>query len=144
MRFTIPLLKVLIMASLLIPRSARGIAATSSIVVCSGRRAVMEKGGTAMNFPNRSKLPTGHNLKHRYSTSQLYAYSKPVLLSDADRGAELKGLLSSGWQLDGSRDAIKKTFEFKNFIDAFGFMTQAAIVAEGMNHHPEWFNVYSR
>ena len=36
----------------------------------------------------------------------------------------------------------KKTYTFANFIDAFGWMTRAAIVAEKMNHHPEWFNVY--
>ncbi|MFQ5752494.1 MAG: 4a-hydroxytetrahydrobiopterin dehydratase [bacterium] len=39
---------------------------------------------------------------------------------------------------------LHKTFEFKSFIEAFGFMTKVAIVAETMNHHPEWFNVYNR
>ena len=83
-------------------------------------------------------------LSSSYSTTGLRAYSKPDLLIGASREAELKGLLSSGWQPTEGRDALKKTFKFKNFIDAFGFMTQAAIVAEGMNHHPEWFNVYNR
>ena len=45
--------------------------------------------------------------------------------------------------MDG-RDAIQKSFRFKNFVDAFGFMTRAAIWAEKWNHHPEWFNVYNR
>jgi 4a-hydroxytetrahydrobiopterin dehydratase len=40
------------------------------------------------------------------------------------------------------RDAITKKFTFKDFKDAFGFMTRAALVAEKMDHHPEWFNVY--
>lgn len=41
-------------------------------------------------------------------------------------------------------DKLHKEFIFNNFIEAFGFMTQAAIVAEAMNHHPEWFNVYKK
>ena len=51
-------------------------------------------------------------------------------------------LLANGWALTEGRDALEKTFTFANFIDAFGWMTRAAIVAEKMNHHPEWFNVY--
>lgn len=38
---------------------------------------------------------------------------------------------------------LKKTFEFKNFVEAFGFMSQVAIIAEKMNHHPNWSNVYN-
>jgi 4a-hydroxytetrahydrobiopterin dehydratase len=41
-------------------------------------------------------------------------------------------------------DKLHKEFVFSNFIQAFGFMTQAAIIAESMNHHPEWFNVYKK
>lgn len=48
------------------------------------------------------------------------------------------------WQAVEGREAIKRTFEFKNFIEAFGWMTRMAITAEKMNHHPEWFNVYRR
>ena len=47
-----------------------------------------------------------------------------------------------GWKVvDGK---LKRTFEFENFVQAFGFMTQVAIEAEKINHHPEWFNVYNR
>nr|WP_323777720.1 4a-hydroxytetrahydrobiopterin dehydratase [Amylibacter sp.] len=56
----------------------------------------------------------------------------------------LKDLFDAGWSRVDGRDAILKTFKFKNFIDAFGFMTRAAIWAEKWNHHPEWFNVYNR
>lgn len=63
-------------------------------------------------------------------------------LSETERETELSPLLNSGWSLDTNRDAIKKTFEFKNFIDAFGFMTRTAIWAEKWNHHPEWSNIY--
>jgi len=46
------------------------------------------------------------------------------------------------WRDVPGRDAIAKTFVFKDFNAAFGFMTRAALVAEKMDHHPEWFNVY--
>lgn len=47
-----------------------------------------------------------------------------------------------GWSMVDGREAIHKTFTFKNFVQAFGFMTQSAIIAEKIDHHPEWFNVY--
>ena len=48
----------------------------------------------------------------------------------------------SGWSEVDGRDAITKTFVFADFNQAFGFMTRAALVAERLDHHPEWFNVY--
>lgn len=48
----------------------------------------------------------------------------------------------NGWSDVPGRDAITKKFVFKDFNQAFGFMTRAALVAEKMDHHPEWFNVY--
>jgi 4a-hydroxytetrahydrobiopterin dehydratase len=63
-------------------------------------------------------------------------------LSDTARKTTLEPLLEAGWTLDEGRDAISKSFVFGNFIEAFGFMTQAAIWAEKWNHHPEWSNVY--
>ena len=49
----------------------------------------------------------------------------------------------SGWKMVKGRNAITKTFKFKDFIQAFGWMTSIAIYAEKKDHHPEWFNVYS-
>ena len=49
----------------------------------------------------------------------------------------------SGWKLVKGRNAITKTFRFKNFTEAFGWMTSMALYAEKKDHHPEWFNVYS-
>jgi 4a-hydroxytetrahydrobiopterin dehydratase len=48
------------------------------------------------------------------------------------------------WQASGLKEAISRTFVFKDFSQAFGFMTQIALAAERMDHHPEWFNVYNR
>lgn len=49
-----------------------------------------------------------------------------------------------GWSMVEGRKAIHKTFTFKNFVQAFGFMTQSAIIAEKIDHHPEWSNVYKK
>ena len=61
-------------------------------------------------------------------------------LSPAERQAALKRL--SGWKEVKGRKAIAKRFTFADFKEAFGFMTQVALVAEKMDHHPEWTNVY--
>jgi len=61
-------------------------------------------------------------------------------LDKAQRAAALKEL--KGWSEEPKRDAIVKTFVFANFVEAFGFMTKAALTAERMDHHPEWSNVY--
>lgn len=49
-----------------------------------------------------------------------------------------------GWTLEDDGLAIAKSFKFKGFTDAFAFMSEAALAAERLNHHPEWFNVYNR
>ncbi|MFI4975138.1 MAG: 4a-hydroxytetrahydrobiopterin dehydratase [Caulobacterales bacterium] len=49
-----------------------------------------------------------------------------------------------GWKAAEGRDAIVKTFKFDDFGGAFGWMTRVALAAEKLDHHPEWFNVYSR
>ncbi len=56
--------------------------------------------------------------------------------------AALDALLAAGWTRCTGREAIEKTYSFRNFVDAFGFMTRAALWAEKWNHHPEWSNVY--
>lgn len=60
-------------------------------------------------------------------------------------GAEAALAKLPGWsKVEGERDAIQRTFKFKDFNAAFGFMTRVAIKAEQLDHHPEWFNVYNR
>jgi 4a-hydroxytetrahydrobiopterin dehydratase len=50
----------------------------------------------------------------------------------------------SGWSEVDGRDAISRTFKFADFNEAFGFMARAALIAEKLDHHPEWFNVYNK
>jgi 4a-hydroxytetrahydrobiopterin dehydratase len=61
-------------------------------------------------------------------------------LSAEARKSALKGL--PGWAEAQGREAIARTFTFKDFNEAFGFMARAALVAEKSDHHPEWRNVY--
>lgn len=63
-------------------------------------------------------------------------------LDDAARKALAQHL--PDWKMTDGRDAIAKTFKFKDFNAAFGFMTRTALVAEQMNHHPEWVNVWNK
>ena len=64
------------------------------------------------------------------------------ILSPADKTEALAAL--HGWAEAKDRNAIQKTFTFADFNAAFAFMTRAAMKAEKMDHHPEWFNVYNR
>jgi len=61
-------------------------------------------------------------------------------LSEAQIASALSSL--QGWTIANGK--LHKEFRFKDFNEAFGFMTRIALIAEAMNHHPEWFNVYNR
>jgi 4a-hydroxytetrahydrobiopterin dehydratase len=63
-------------------------------------------------------------------------------LTDDARKAALAKL--EGWSEVKGRDAISRKFTFRDFNEAFGFMARAALIAEKLDHHPEWFNVYNK
>ncbi len=65
-------------------------------------------------------------------------------LEGAARAAAMAELGAAGWEEVEGRDAIRKTFTFRNFIEAWGWMSRMAMIAEKRNHHPEWSNVYNR
>ncbi|OQR76643.1 hypothetical protein BIW11_07651 [Tropilaelaps mercedesae] len=65
-------------------------------------------------------------------------------LTDSDNTKELAPLLASGWSVAPERDALYREVVFKDFNEAFGFMSRVALFAEKMDHHPEWFNVYNK
>jgi 4a-hydroxytetrahydrobiopterin dehydratase len=65
------------------------------------------------------------------------------LLSQDDRATQLPALGETGWAAVPGKDALRKILKFRNFSEAWGFMSRAALVAEKLNHHPEWKNVYN-
>nr|XP_029717446.1 pterin-4-alpha-carbinolamine dehydratase isoform X1 [Aedes albopictus] len=67
-----------------------------------------------------------------------------VKLTEEQRKEQLQPLFDAGWTMVTGRDAIYKEYLFKNFNEAFGFMTRVALLADKMDHHPEWFNVYNK
>ena len=67
-----------------------------------------------------------------------------IRLTPQEREKNLASLIENGWSIVQDRDAIFKQFKFKSFVEAFSWMTAAALCAEKMNHHPEWSNVYNR
>ncbi|MDE0307261.1 MAG: 4a-hydroxytetrahydrobiopterin dehydratase [Albidovulum sp.] len=68
----------------------------------------------------------------------------PNRLDQESRKELLGPIFNSGWEMVEGRDALCKRFQFKNFSEAFGWMTRVAMFAEKINHHPEWANVYGR
>ena len=69
---------------------------------------------------------------------------KRLKLNEEERNKDLPALKDAGWTEVDGRDAIHKEFLFKDFNQAFGFMSRVALLAEKMDHHPEWFNVYNK
>ncbi len=70
---------------------------------------------------------------------------QPIKLSPLEPGQARDALAGlAQWRLDEARGAISRSFRFADFVEAFAFMTEVALVAERSNHHPEWFNVYNR
>ena len=66
-----------------------------------------------------------------------------TLLTQTERNTAIPPLGDTGWGAVLDRDALRKVWKFKNFSEAWGFMTRAALAAEKLNHHPEWSNVYN-
>jgi 4a-hydroxytetrahydrobiopterin dehydratase len=64
---------------------------------------------------------------------------RPVKLTESEIAAALERL--PGWRLEGGK--LHREYKFDDFVAAFSFMTGVALVAQGMDHHPEWFNVWS-
>ena len=64
-------------------------------------------------------------------------------LTGDDLSEMLDALGRSGWVAEDREREIRKSFKFRNFVDAFGWMTRAAMIAEKMNHHPDWSNAYN-
>jgi len=88
-----------------------------------------EKDLLLLESPGELNLAGGENMAEQ-----------PRKMTDSEIAAGLKSL--PGWAVVAGK--LHREYQFENFVQAFGFMASAALVAESMNHHPEWFNVYQK
>ena len=96
---------------------------------------------SALTLHQRSQIMWSRKLRTQI---RLWSTQRPSRLVGFDKQKKLDASQSSGWSLRSDRDAIAKTFIFKDFVEAFSFMQEVSYRAEKLNHHPEWFNVYNK
>lgn len=78
------------------------------------------------------------------SSMRLYGSNEPVRLSSEETSVALASLKLWSHKREATRDGIERTFLFPDFVQAFGFMSKVAMLAEKSDHHPEWSNRYNR
>jgi len=100
---------------------------------------------TFISSTSCSLSPLSYKITRQLSASVTQTKRKKMAkLTEQERKETLIPLLNSGWTMVKDRDAIYKEFLFKDFNEAFSFMSGIALKAEQLNHHPEWFNVYNK
>ena len=77
-------------------------------------------------------------------TSEALPMKSVKILGSVEHAADLNVLKNCGWIIDEEKDCIKKKYQFKVFNEAFGWMKPVALMADKVDHQPEWFNVYNR
>ncbi len=95
-----------------------------------------------INLPVLALTPMCEN---SYNNPEKLNYQENIMAStQLLTPAELNQVVSEleGWSIENNK--LHKRYQFRSFVEAFGFMTSLALVAESMGHHPEWFNVYNR
>merc|ERR1711862_91976 len=107
--------------------------------VKAGEKSII-RGGLGHSIPSLLRSTSSRHL----TTSSVLNRKMVSKLTTEERSAQLQPLLSKGWTMVKDRDAIYKEFLFKDFNQAFGFMTRVALKADKVDHHPEWFNVYNK
>lgn len=80
----------------------------------------------------------------RDKSSKMTSYASHIFETEAEKHDALRSIAKANWLATEGKDSITKTFTFKNFVQAFSFMTAIALEAEKIDHHPEWSNVYNR
>jgi pterin-4a-carbinolamine dehydratase len=119
-----------------------GVPAFCALATSGARPAALSGGFSALagkGISSRGEFVAGLRSRNQQRIPTARSYMRVSKLDDAQRKDVLQNLLdSAGWGMVDGRDAIKKSFEFGNFITAFGFMSRVALHAEKADHHPEW------
>ncbi|XP_034488461.1 pterin-4-alpha-carbinolamine dehydratase isoform X2 [Drosophila innubila] len=139
--------------------NAAGLKSTTKTLNASGWREGSERLWCSSRYASSVLYPTSTRaaatglgnwrpyIKQQARTLSTKAATKRKMvakLNEQERSEKLQPLLDAGWTMVEGRDAIYKEFLMKDFNQAFSFMTGAALLAEKMNHHPEWFNCYNK
>ncbi|SPP82904.1 blast:N-alpha-acetyltransferase 40 [Drosophila guanche] len=104
----------------------------------------VESAAATGGFVGLSRLYSTQNQTTATTSATGKTRKMVVKLNEQERAEKLQPLLDAGWTLVDGRDAIYKQFVLKDFNQAFSFMTGVALLAEKINHHPEWFNCYNK
>merc|ERR1712126_130383 len=120
---------------------AAAVAGRKSIV---SRLSDLRSTSCSLPPPPQSSHPRNIYIRQTLTISATVHRKMVSKLTPEERLAQLEPLLSKGWTKVQDRDAIYKEFIFKDFNQAFGFMTRIALKADKVDHHPEWFNVYNK
>jgi len=128
-------------------RLSAGSSATSQLLNCQSNLLSAAKNpiSKAVQVEQFTLPDLSHGNRRFLSTSKnLDARMAAVKLDTIERQEKLQPLINKGWSMVKDRDAIYKEFIFKDFNQAWGFMSRIALKADKMDHHPEWFNVYNK
>lgn len=103
---------------------------------------------SSISKPTTTSLPSHKGLE-RYkiktpTNATMSSYSQHIFQTLDEKEDQIKSVGKQNWTPSDKKDAIVKTFAFKNFVQAFSFMTAVALEAEKVDHHPEWSNVYNK
>jgi 4a-hydroxytetrahydrobiopterin dehydratase len=107
---------------------------TRAVAAVAGESSVVSLRAAASYFGGVDRPATAGFIPEALMTDRL---------DQTARNEQLPPLGATGWGADPDRDSIRKIWRFGSFSEAWGFMSRAALVAEKMNHHPEWTNVYN-
>lgn len=97
---------------------------------------------STFNYRAQTKILPINSIRNKSSTMTSYALH--IFETETEKQDSLKSIAKANWLRVKEKDSITKTFTFRNFVQAFSFMTAIALEAEKIDHHPEWSNVYNR
>jgi len=133
------------MSRVAIARRAAGIVRKITCSAAAVPAAAYETYSCSISSQNHQYYLQHDTSKHQ---QKRYMSSDPISLTPEQRSTLLDKLVSKNdgteWTILEGRDAINKTYNFIDFAQAWKFMSKVAVLAEELNHHPEWFNVYNR
>lgn len=108
------------------------------------RQQANRSGGISIAVSSQARDPRWTRVSKTFTKANMSSYTQHMFQNASDKDDALRAIFKANWSQANDRDAIEKTFMFRNFVQAFSFMTAVALEAEKLDHHPEWSNVYNK